>query len=348
MSEFREITMARPDDFHVHLRSGTMMQEVVRLTRPWRRALVMPNLEKPILTAEDALRYHDEIERAKRTHGVDFEPLMTIQITKDTSSDIIHRARIDGKVLAGKVSPRGLTTNSEFGVVDYPKELYSTLLTMEETGMVLSLHGEKPGTFSLDRERAFLETLSWIIEHFPRLKIVLEHITTAASVGFVMHGPPTLAATITPHHLYLTLDDVIGTTLRPHNFCKPIAKYPHDLRALRSALTSGNPRFFAGTDSAPHSRERKECDHGCAGIFSAPTALSLYLDAFEEEDAFLIASPFLNEYGARFYGLPPIPDQRWIQLQKKTWNVREMETRCGVKIFTANEMGDVHWNVLAS
>ncbi len=342
--------MARPDDFHAHLRESVMMQEVIGLSRWWRRILVMPNTKKPIRTREDALYYREEIERDKRVRGVDFEPLMTIEVTEETTPNIIRHAA--GVAIAGKVYPRGLTTNSEHGVLDYTK-LCPVFSTMEETGMVLSLHGEKPGVFSLNREREFLETLSWIIERFPRLKIVLEHITTATSVGFVLKAPETVAATITPHHLYLTLDDIIGTTLRPHHFCKPIAKYPEDVRALRSVLKLKPPdprcgKFFAGTDSAPHLRERKECDYGCAGIFSAPTALSLYLDVFEEEDAFLMASPFLNEYGARFYGLPVLPTQSWIVVRKKTWNVRQTEARCGIKIFTANETGDVHWKITTS
>ncbi len=258
----------------------------------------MPNLTNPILTAEDALAYYGRIVRVDPK----FQPLMTIKLVPSTTPKIIRDAKKAG-VIAAKFYPEGVTTNSQDGAKRL-KELYKQIEVMQEEGMVLCLHGEMPGVFTMDREKAFLKDLLQATRDFPKLKIVLEHITTEDAVGYVSNMLETVAATITVHHLMITLDDVIGDKLQPHNFCKPVAKTPADLRALRYAATEGNSKFFLGTDSAPHLMPWKECASGCAGVFSAPCALSLLATVFEEMNALHRLNEFTSENGAKFYGLP--------------------------------------------
>ena len=311
-----KLSIRRPDDFHVHLREREMLQLVAPLTaKHFARALVMPNLWQPVVTGFDVSRYRDAIQKA--ADNPSFTPLMTIKLLDGLTPETILTARAAGAI-AAKLYPRGVTTNSDDGVSD-PLALGTVYETMEACGMVLCLHGETPGVFCMEREAAFLDTLGEIVVRHPKLKIVLEHVTTAQAVSFVMLAPENVAATITVHHLVLTLDDVVGEKIKPHHFCKPIAKTPHDLRILRRAATSGSPKFFLGTDSAPHSLAHKECSAGCAGVFTAPVALPVLAEVFEQEEALDKLEAFTSEFGARFYGLPLNDGTIWIT--KEPWKV---------------------------
>lgn len=314
----REIIIRAPDDMHVHLREGDMLRNVLRYTADvFPRGLVMPNTSPPVLTGVDAVRYREQIL------GVDprFVPLMTIKLTPQTMPRIIEDARMLG-VTAGKLYPEGVTTNSEDGVREL-RAMTPVFEAMQESGMVLSLHGERVGVFCMDRETAFLEDLWRITTEFPKLKVVLEHVTTAKAVQAVFGMPDRVAATITAHHLVLTLDDVVGGMLDPHAFCKPIAKTPMDRFALRMAAVhsraSYRGKFFFGSDTAPHLRGRKECSSGCAGVFSAPCALEVLADVFEREGELDQLEFFASEAGARFYGLPL--NQEVVMLSRDEWEV---------------------------
>lgn len=327
-----------PDDFHVHLRQGDLLRSVLPPTiRSFGRVLVMPNTEPPILTANHTKLYRREIERLVPL-GTKFEPLMTIQITERTTPAMI-RAAASARVVAGKIYPKGMTTNSGNGVENFEKT-YTTLEAMSEVGMVLCIHGESPTAKGcLEREHAFLPTLGAIVSRFPTLRIVLEHITTQLSVSIVESMGDNCAATITPHHLLLTLDDIVGDKLRPHHFCKPLPKYPDDRKALIQASISGKPRFFLGTDSAPHPQHRKECDHGCAGVFNSPVALCVLAQLFEANNALDKLENFTSTFGAQFYGLGL--NTETIKLTRKSWVVPEYTG--SVKNFLAGE--ELAWRI---
>jgi dihydroorotase len=297
-----ELRIRRPDDFHVHLRDDPMLSQVVHHTaHVFARALVMPNLIPPIATGSDAVLYSARINW--EVGEDEFKPLMTIKLLKTTTPAIIRTAHQMG-VVAAKFYPEGVTTNSADGL-EHPLSIESVLRVMEQIGMVLCLHAEAPGVFCLERELAFHDIIQWLWRTFPKLKIVVEHVTDARTVELITdHAPPTVAATITVHHLLLTLDDVIGAELKPHHFCKPVAKQHKDRKALLKVATSGHPRFFLGTDSAPHSIEKKECACGAAGIFTAPVAMPLLATIFEREGALSNLESFTSENGAEFYGLP--------------------------------------------
>jgi len=275
----------------------------------------MPNTDPPILTAEDAVQYRSEITSVQR---VDFEPLMTIQITDNTTPAMIKEAKKVG-VVAGKVYPKNVTTGSQNGVTDF-KAVYPVFKEMQEQQMLLLLHGESPDpeVYCLDREKVFLSTLSMIAEDFPWFRIVLEHITTRRAVVAVM-ALKNVFATITVHHLVLTLDDVVGNLLSPHNFCKPLAKRPQDREALLAAAMSGNPKFSYGGDSAPWLIGKKECSHGCAGIFNAPVALPLLAQIFEGYGKLDLLPNFIGKFGADVYGLPQ--NTGTIELVEEDWIV---------------------------
>ena len=298
------LTIRRPDDWHVHLRDGEMLRAIAPFTaRQFARAIVMPNLVPPVTTAEAAAAYRDRITAAA---GAGFTPLMTCYLTDQTESDELARGYADGLWVAAKLYPAGATTNSDSGVTDI-RNIYPALERMQAIGMVLCVHGEvtDPDVDVFDREAVFIDrVLSSVVESFPALKIVFEHITTAEAAEFVKASGPNVGATVTPQHLIINRNAIFAGGLRPHAYCLPVAKREKHRLAVRAAATSGSPKFFVGTDSAPHSREAKESSCGCAGIFNAPFALESYATVFEEEGALERFDAFASENGARFYGLP--------------------------------------------
>jgi dihydroorotase len=298
------LTIRRPDDWHVHLRDGEMLRTVVPFTaRQFARAIVMPNLAPPITTAEAASAYRDRIIAAT---GPGFTPLMTCYLTDDTSPDEIARGFEQGAWIAAKLYPAGATTNSASGVTGI-RNIYPALERMEKIGMVLCVHGEvtDPEVDVFDREAVFIErVLRPLVSDFSELKIVFEHITTSEAVAFVADSGANTAATVTPQHLQINRNALFAGGLRPHAFCLPVAKREEHRLSVRQAATSGSPKFFLGTDSAPHARSAKESACGCAGIFNAPFALESYAKVFDEEDALDRFEAFASENGPRFYGLP--------------------------------------------
>lgn len=302
----QQLTLRRPDDWHVHLRDGAMLQAVAPATaRQFARAIVMPNLRPPITTVAAASAYRERI-RAALPDGSGFAPLMTAYLTDSIDAGEIERGFGEGVFTAAKLYPAGATTNSDSGVTAIAR-IEPVLAVMERIGMPLLIHGEvTDGDIDIfDREAVFIErVLEPLLQRHPGLKVVLEHITTSDAADFVRSGPANLAATITPHHLHINRNAMFAGGLRPDFYCLPVAKRELHRIALRAAATSGNPKFFLGTDSAPHSREAKESACGCAGIFNAPYALESYAQVFEEEKALDKLEGFASEHGPRFYGLP--------------------------------------------
>ena len=321
------LTLTRPDDWHVHLRDGAMLRAVVGATaRVFARAIVMPNLKPPVTTTAGAEAYRARIQDALPT-GVSFEPLMTLYLTDRTSAEEVERARTSRIVHAFKYYPAGATTHSDAGVTALANA-YPALAAMEEHGMVLSLHGEvtDPDVDVFDRERVFVARhLAQIVRDFPTLRVVLEHITTSEAVAFIESASDTVAATITPQHLRYSRNAMFaGNLIRPHQFCLPVPKREAHRQALIAAATSGNPKFFLGTDSAPHSRLAKESACGCAGCYSAPTALLLYAEAFEDAGALDRLEAFASFHGPAFYRLPRNQDR--VTLLRETWTLPSVET----------------------
>ncbi|HWI76961.1 MAG TPA: dihydroorotase [Sphingomicrobium sp.] len=298
------LTIRRPDDWHVHLRDGEMLKLIAPFTaRQFARAIVMPNLVPPIMTLGAAADYRQRIWDAA---GSDFHPLMTIYLTDEANPDLVEHGFNDDVWIAAKLYPANATTNSAFGVTDV-RNIYPVLERMQSIGMVLCVHGEvtDPDVDVFDREAVFIErVLDPLMRDFPELKIVLEHITTEEAANFVETAGPNLAATITPQHLMLNRNAMFERGLRPHAYCLPVAKREKHRLAVRRAVTSGSPKFFLGTDSAPHARHAKESGCGCAGIFNAPVALEAYATVFEQDGALDKLEAFASENGPRFYGLP--------------------------------------------
>ena len=296
------LTIRKPDDWHVHLRDGEMLQKVAPYTaRQFARAIIMPNLVPPITAVEAARDYR---KRILEVTAPGFTPLMTCYLTDQTSPDEIARGHSEGVWIAAKLYPAGATTNSASGVTDI-RNLYPVLARMEKIGMVLCVHGEvtDPQVDVFDREAVFIDrVLTRIVSDFPELKIVLEHITTSEAVDFIATGR--VAATITPQHLMINRNALFAGGLRPHAYCLPVAKREEHRLAVLRAATSGRPNVFLGTDSAPHARHAKESGCGCAGIFNAPFALECYATVFEEEGALDKLEAFASVNGARFYDLP--------------------------------------------
>jgi dihydroorotase len=302
----KTLTIRRPDDWHLHLRDGEMLKLVAPYTaRQFRRAIVMPNLVPPVTTIAAASAYRDRI-RAAVGEDSDFEPLMTAYLTDTIDPDELASGFEQGVFTACKLYPAGATTNSDSGVTDI-RNIDAVLARMAEIGMPLLVHGEvvSADIDIFDREKVFLERiLGPTLERFPDLKVVLEHITTADSVKFVQTGGEKIAATITAHHLRIDRNDMLVGGIRPHMYCLPVAKRRQHKEALREIVTTGDPKFFLGTDSAPHERHAKESACGCAGIFSAPVALESYAQTFEELDCLDKLEGFASEHGPHFYGLP--------------------------------------------
>jgi dihydroorotase len=300
------LTIREPDDWHLHLRDDAMLALTANFSaRQFARAVIMPNLVPPVTTVAAAEAYRDRILGAL-PQGCGFTPLMTAYLTDEIDADEIETGFESGVFTACKLYPAGATTNSAAGVTDVHK-IRPVLERMQKIGMPLLVHGEvaSPDIDIFDREAAFLETvLAPMLRDFPALKVVLEHITTADSVQFILAAGPTLAATITPHHLRIDRNALFEGGMRPHAYCLPVAKRRHHRTALRQAATSGDPKFFLGTDSAPHLKHDKESACGCAGIFCAPAALESYALTFDEEGALDRLEGFASEFGPRFYGLP--------------------------------------------
>jgi dihydroorotase len=300
------LSLRQPDDWHVHLRDGAMLQAVAPATAAqFARAIVMPNLRPPITTVAAASAYRERI-RAALPEGSGFTPLMTAYLTDSIDPEEIERGFGEGVFTAAKLYPAGATTNSDSGVTAIAR-IEPVLAVMERIGMPLLIHGEvTDGDIDIfDREAVFIErVLEPLLQRHPGLKVVLEHITTSDAADFVRSGPANLAATITPHHLHINRNAMFAGGLRPDFYCLPVAKRELHRIALRAAATSGNPKFFLGTDSAPHSREAKESACGCAGIFNAPFAIESYAVVFEQEQALEKLEAFASEFGPRFYGLP--------------------------------------------
>ena len=300
------LTIRRPDDWHLHFRDGDIMREVVPYTaRQFARAVVMPNLTPPVTTTALAAAYRDRIMAAV-PEGVQFTPLMTCYLTDTTDADDLARGAADGVFTAAKMYPANATTNSAAGVSNI-ENLYPVLARMEAENIVLCIHGEVTDAQIdvFDREKAFIDQhLRKLVDAFPKLRVVFEHITTSDAVDFVMAAGPNVAATITPQHLHINRNAMLVGGIQPHNYCLPVAKRESHRLALRAAATSGSPKFFLGTDSAPHLRSAKEAACGCAGIFGAPFALESYLAVFDEEGALDAFEGFASLHGPGFYKLP--------------------------------------------
>lgn len=321
MAGIDQLVLTRPDDWHLHLRDGMVLASVLPDTaRQFARAIVMPNLQPPVTTVAHARAYRERIQAAVPA-GLSFDPLMTLYLTDATSPLEIERAKASGFVHALKYYPAGATTNSDNGVTDL-KRISSVLAAMEKHDVPLLIHGEVTDTAVdvFDREAVFIERhLEPLVNAFPGLRIVLEHITTRNGAQFVADAPDNIAATITAHHLLLNRNALFSGGLRPHHYCLPVLKREQHRQALLDAATGGSPKFFLGTDSAPHPQRAKESDCGCAGIYTAHAAIELYAEAFEQVDALGRLEAFASFHGADFYRLPRNADS--ITLKRRDWTV---------------------------
>ncbi len=315
------LTLLRPDDWHIHLRDGAVLPHTVAdVARQFARAIIMPKLVPPVRTADEAEAYRQRI-LAARPAGSRFEPLMVLYLTDSTTPDDIRRAKASGFVHAVKLYPAGATTNSASGVTAIDN-VFDVLETMAEVGMPLLVHGEVTrGEIDIfDREKYFIdEQLSRVTAKFPTLRVVFEHITTRDAVQFVQAAGANVGATITAHHLLYNRNHMLVGGIRPHLFCLPVLKRNLHQEALLDAATSGNPKFFLGTDSAPHAQHAKEAACGCAGCYTAHAAIELYAEAFEQRQALDKLEPFASHFGPDFYGLPRNTDQ--ITLVREEWEV---------------------------
>ncbi|MBU2980158.1 dihydroorotase [Alteromonas sp. C1M14] len=321
----QSLTLRTPDDWHLHFRDGDMLSETVPATaRCFARAIVMPNLVPPVTTADMAMDYKGRIEAA-RPAGSQFEPLMTLFLTNQSSKEDIAAAKAAG-VVACKLYPAGATTNSDAAVTGI-QALYPVFEAMQEQGLLLLIHGEVTQSHVdiFDREKVFIEThLRPIVNAFPQLKIVFEHITTADAAEFVFAADKNVGATITPQHLMLNRNDLLVGGIRPHNYCLPVLKRNSHQQALQEAVATGSAKFFLGTDSAPHAKHRKENACGCAGCYSAWSAIELYAEVFDSLGILDKLEGFASLHGANFYGLP-INDGT-ITLIESPWTVPEIVT----------------------
>lgn len=341
-----QITITTPDDWHLHLRDDSMLGETVPATaRCFKRAIIMPNLVPPVTNATEADQYRTRI-LAARPEGSSFEPLMTLYLTNETTPEIIREAA-ERNVTAVKLYPAGATTNSAAAVSGI-EALYPVFETLAEVGMPLLVHGEVTDDHIdiFDREAEFIERhLQPITERLPELKVVFEHITTADAVAFVTEASDNVAATITPQHLMLNRNDLLVGGVRPHNYCLPVLKRNTHQQALRAVVASGSPKFFLGTDSAPHSRDRKENACGCAGCYSAWSALEMYAAVFEELEALDKLEGFASFYGPDFYGLPR--NTGTVSLRKQSWQIPEtLSLPDGGSIVPFQGGATLHWQLV--
>ncbi len=317
----KQMTITRPDDWHLHLRDGAALQAVIADTaQQFGRAIIMPNLRPPVTTKALATSYRERILQAL-PKGSNFSPLMTLYLTDNTSADEIKKAKASGLVYGVKLYPAGATTNSDSGVTNI-KNCSEALAAMQTVGLPLLVHAEvtDADVDVFDREKVFIERhMRPLIADYPKLKVVFEHITTKDAAAFVASADERVAATITAHHLLMNRNDLFKGGIRPHHYCLPVLKREVHRQALIEVATSGNPKFFLGTDSAPHAKNAKETSCGCAGIYTAHAAIALYAEAFEAAGALDKLEGFASFYGADFYGLPRNAKQ--ITLRKESWQV---------------------------
>jgi dihydroorotase len=345
ISDTKQITLTRPDDWHHHLRDDLALQRTVGdAAKQFARAIVMPNLKPPVTTVDLALAYRERI-LAAIPEGLTFDPLMTLYLTDNTSSDEIIKAQQSGALYGVKLYPAGATTNSAAGVTDL-RHCYKTLETMQQVGMPLLIHGEVTSSDIdiFDREKRFIDDiLAPLLKDFPSLKVVFEHITTADAAQFVEQGSSQIAATITPQHLLLNRNDLLVGGIRPHNYCLPVLKRnTHQVELIRVA-TSGSAKFFLGTDSAPHPRAGKEAACGCAGMYSAHAAIELYAEAFELAGALNKLEGFASFHGPDFYGLPRNEDT--ITLTKSPWLVPETLSFADTDLVPMRAGEEMSWTI---
>jgi dihydroorotase len=342
------ITITRPDDWHLHLRDGAAMRDVLPHTAArFARAIVMPNLKPPVTTTALALAYRERI-RSALPPGSRFEPLMTLYLTDNTPPAEVIRARQSGAVHAVKYYPAGATTNSDSGVTALEK-CFPVLEALEKAGMPLLVHGEvtDADVDVFDRERVFIErTLAPLVERFQGLKVVMEHITTREAAAFVAAAPQRVAATLTPQHLLLNRNALFTGGVRPHNYCLPILKREIHRQALVAAATSGNPKFFLGTDSAPHARHTKENDCGCVGMYIAHAGIELYAEVFTAAGALDRLEPFAAHFGADFYGLPRNSEK--ITLLQQPWDAPSSLPFGGDTLVPMRAGAAIQWRIAGS
>lgn len=342
-----ELTLIRPDDWHAHFRDGAVLADVVPASAArFARAVAMPNLSPPVTTTAAALAYRDRILAAVPS-GATFEPLMTLYLTDETGHEEIRRAAASGRVLGVKLYPAGATTNSAHGVTNLER-CVPALDAMQECGLALMVHGEVTAAEIdvFDRERVFIErTLAPLVERFPGLKVVLEHVTTSDGVEFVRGARDGVAATITAHHLLLNRNALFEGGLRPHHYCLPVLKRERHRAALVAAATSGDTRFFLGTDSAPHPRHAKESACGCAGLYTAHAGIELYAEAFDCAGALGALEAFASRNGPAFYGLEP--NREKIVLRRDPWPVSDEMPMGGDVLVPFRGGGHVEWRLLA-
>ncbi len=341
----KTLTITRPDDWHTHVRNGTILKTVLPHTaRQFARAIIMPNLKPPVTTVAQALAYREEILQAV-PDGIDFTPLMTLYLTGSTTTTEIKKAVESDPIYAFKLYPAGATTNSDSGVADI-KAIYPLLAAMEKYDIPLLIHGEVTDEHCdiFDRERVFVDTnLTGIVDNFPGLRIVLEHVTTIEAVQFVEAAGANIAATITPQHLLFNRNAILAGGIRPHYYCLPVIKREQHRLALVAAATSGNPKFFLGTDSAPHPTSLKETACGCAGCYSAHAALELYTEVFERAGSLDKLEGFASYYGADFYRLPR--NSGTVTLEKTTWRVPAFYGENGNTITPLKADEDLSWKL---
>ncbi len=341
-----KLTITRPDDWHLHVRDGEMLKDIVPFTaRQFARAIIMPNLNPPNINTAQALAYRERI-LAVLPEDSDFNPLMTLYLTDNTPAEEIAIARAAEHVHAVKLYPAGATTNSDAGVTDITK-CYKTLEALQKHNMPLLVHGEVTNSEIdvFDREKAFIDrVLIPTRKAFPELKIVFEHITTRQAVDYVLAEDAHTAATITPQHLLYNRNAIFAGGIRPHYYCLPVLKREEHRQALVAAATSANHKFFLGTDSAPHAQDKKETSCGCAGIFSAPLAIELYARVFEENNALDKLEGFASFYGADFYNLPR--NTGTLTLEKKDWQVPESYPLADGRIVPLHAGGTEQWKAL--
>lgn len=339
-----KLTITRPDDWHVHLRDGEVLADTVRdISRYNGRALIMPNTVPPTTTTEQALAYRERI--LAHNNSASFSPLMSLYLTDNTSPEEIYKAKETGLIVASKLYPAGATTNSDSGVTS-AKNIYPVFEAMEKADMLLLIHGEVTthDVDIFDREKTFLETvLTPIVKDFPNLKVVVEHITTADAAEFVKNANDNVAATITAHHLLFNRNHMLVGGIKPHFYCLPILKRNTHQQALIEAATSGSKKFFLGTDSAPHAKDKKENACGCAGSYTAHAALELYAEVFEKAGKLENLEAFASQNGPDFYGLPRNQDQ--VTLEKSAWKVAETMPFGSQVVVPIKAGEEIEWSV---